>query len=312
MSKIAHLVLVLTLLTQISPKIAVSQGANYHLMGTYAYIELSPQNLNHTAYKYLKEIEAKLSDYIDSSDISKINSNAGYKFTKISNVALEAIKDAIIVSKKTWGVFDITVGALTINSKRMKKFQEDSAYKLINFNDIIIFGDSVMLARKGMAIDLGGIGKGFAIEKVYENLKTKSGFISIGGDMKVWGHKRTLAIKDPLNDHVLVQMVNSKDVALSTSGNYLRKHIETQDDKVVQVTVAHESSTFADAYATALFAMSENLRKKFLTENKDVGTLILYADGSVFINEKFRDFFGLIIFKANGHHISKTNDEAKK
>ncbi|MDW8109898.1 MAG: FAD:protein FMN transferase [Candidatus Kryptonium sp.] len=312
MSKIAHFVLILTLLTQISSESVFSQGASYHLMGTYAYIELSPQNLNHTAYKYLKEIEAKLSDYIDSSEISKINSNAGYKFIKISDIALEVIKEAVLISKRTWGIFDITVGALTINSKRLKKFSEDSAYKLINFNDIVISGDSIMLAKKGMAIDLGGIGKGFAIQKVHENLKAKLGFISIGGDMKVWGHKRTLAIKNPLNDDVLVQMVNSKDVALSTSGNYLQKHIETQDDKVIQVTVAHENSTFADAYATALFAMPENLRMKFLSENKDVGTLILYADGSVFMNEKFRDFFDIIIFKGGAQYISKTNGKVKK
>ncbi|CUT01335.1 ApbE family protein, partial [Candidatus Kryptobacter tengchongensis] len=56
-----------------------------------------------------------------------------------------------------------------------------------------------------MSIDLGGIGKGFAIEKTYNYLKINSGFISIGGDMKVWGHKRTLAIKNPIEGDALVQ-----------------------------------------------------------------------------------------------------------
>ena len=287
-------------------KVAMAQGTSYYLMGTYAYIELPSQNLNLTAYKYLKEIEMKLSDYLDSSEVSKINLNAGDKFVKVSDVTLEAIKNSIEISRKTWGFFDVTFGALTINAKRLGKISEDSARKLINFMDIVISGDSVMLARKGMSIDLGGIGKGFAIEKTYNYLKINSGFISIGGDMKVWGHKRTLAIKNPIEGGALVQMINSKDVSISTSGNYLRKHIETRDDKIVQITVAHENSTFADAYATALFAMSKDLKEKFLSENPDVGVLMLYEDGSVFMNRKFREFFEVIIFKDAAKYISKT------
>ncbi len=289
-------------------ELVVAQGASYYLMGTYAYIELPDEKLNYTAYKYLREIEAKLSDYVDSSDISKINLNAGKEFVKVSDVTIEAVKNAIEVSGKTNGVFDVTIGALTINARRLKKISEDSARKLVNFKDIVIAGDSVKLLKEGMAIDLGGIGKGFAIEKTFNHLRTSYGFISVGGDMKVWGHKRTLAIKDPINGDVLVQMVNSRDVSISTSGNYIKKHIETKDDEIVQVTVAHENATFADAYATAIFAMSGDFRRKFLIENGDVGVLILYRDGSVFINGKFREFFELIIFKGGDQYISKTKN----
>ena len=293
-------------------EIVLAQGASYYLMGTYAYIELPNENLNYTAYKYLRGIEMKLSDYVDSSDVSKINLNAGKKFVKVSDITIEAIKNAIEISESTNGVFDITVGALTINAKRFKKLSEDSARKLINFRDVVISGDSVMLLKEGLAIDLGGMGKGFAIEKVFDYLRTSSGFISIGGDMKVWGHKRTLAIKDPINGGTLVQMVNSSDVSISTSGNYLRKHIETKDGRIVQVTVAHKNATLADAYATALFAMSKDLRDKFLSENNDVGVLILYDDGSIFVNNKFREFFDVMIFKDGVQHISKTNKDDEK
>ncbi len=285
-----------------------SQGETYYLMGTYSYIELGDKELNLLAYKYLREIEFKLSDYIDTSEVSKINSTAGKCFTKVSDITLDVIKKSVEVSKKTFGYFDVTIGAVTINAKRLQKLSQDSARKLVNFRNIVIKGDSVMLKKEGMAIDLGGIGKGFAIEQVYRRLKTNTGFISIGGDMKVWGHKRTLAIKDPINDGSLVQMVNSKDVSLSTSGNYYRKHIEVEDDEIVQITVAHEDATYADAYATALFAMPKSLREKFLKEN-DIGILILYKDGSLYISDRFRDFFEIIILKGGVQYISKTKDE---
>jgi thiamine biosynthesis lipoprotein len=258
----------------------------------------SPE-LNKKAYEILRDIEGKLSDYIDSSDVSKINANAGKRFVKVSDVTMEMIKKAIEVSEKSFGYFDITIGALTINAKRLGKIDEIKAKKLVNFKNILIKEDSVMLKEENMAIDPGGIGKGFAIEKAYEKLNTKRGFISIGGDMKIWGHKRTIAIKDPRNGKSLAQMVNFKDVSISTSGNYLRKHIVTPEEDVLQVTVAHEDAGFADAFSTAIFAMPEKMRRKFIEDNPDVGVLILYKNGSIYMNKKFMEFFEILIFKTN-------------
>ncbi len=275
-----------------------SQGETYLVMGTYAYFDLGNPQVNHQAYKSLREIESKLSDYIKTSEISKINQNAGEIFTRVSEITLNAIIKSIEISDRTYGYFDITIGALTINSKRLGKLSPDSANRLKNYKHIVIKDDSVFLTHKFMAIDLGGIGKGFAIENVYRTLKLRSGFISIGGDMKVWGHKRTLAVKDPIGGGSLVQLVNSKDVSLSTSGNYYQKHILSEDDSVVQVTVAHEDATYADAYATALFAMPKKLRDKFLSDN-ELGVLLLYKDGSIYMNQKFKDFFEIIIQKGS-------------
>jgi thiamine biosynthesis lipoprotein len=279
--------------------LTLSQGKSYYLMGTYSYIEMTSSELNKKAYKILRDIEGKLSDYIDSSDVSKINANAGKRFVKVSDVTMEMIKKAIEVSEKSFGYFDITIGALTINAKRLGKIDEIKAKELVNFKNILIKEDSVMLKEENMAIDLGGIGKGFAIEKAYEKLNTKRGFISIGGDMKIWGHKRTIAIKDPRNGKSLAQMVNFKDVSISTSGNYLRKHIVTPEEDVLQVTVAHEDAGFADAFSTAIFAMPEKMRRKFIEDNPDVGVLILYKDGSIYMNKKFMELFEILIFKTN-------------
>lgn len=260
---------------------------------------MTSSELNKKAYEILRDIEGKLSDYIDSSEISKINANSGKRFVKVSDVTMEMIKKAIEVSEKSFGYFDITIGALTINAKRLGKIDETKAKELVNFKNILIKEDSVMLKEENMAIDPGGIGKGFAIEKAYEKLNTKRGFISIGGDMKIWGHKRTIAIKDPRNGKSLAQMVNFKDVSISTSGNYLRKHIVTPEEDALQVTVAHEDAGFADAFSTAIFAMPEKMRRKFIEDNPDVGVLILYKDGSIYMNKKFMELFEILIFKTN-------------
>ncbi len=275
---------------------ALSAEKVFYLMGTYVVVDLPPQEA-YRAYRFMKRLEEKLSDYIPESEVSKINEKAGIEGVKVSKDVLEVIRTSIEVSKRTYGYFDITVGALTINSRRKGIVSEEEARRLINYRDIVVKDGRVFLRTKKMAIDLGGIGKGFVVEKTYEHLRTPKGFIGAAGDMKVWGHERVLAIMDPLSGGSLVQMVNSKDLCLSTSGNYIRRHIDQADGDLLQITVVHKNCTLADAYATALFSMPMHLRRRFLRENPDVGVLELYRDGSLYMNERFREFFRVIVLK---------------
>ncbi|ADC88905.1 ApbE family lipoprotein [Thermocrinis albus DSM 14484] len=262
----------------------------FHLMGTYAFVEL-PEGKAYEAYRYMKSLEEKLSDYIESSEVSAINREAGKNYVRVSEETLEVIEKALEVSRKTYGVFDITAGALTIRSWRLKEISEEEAKKLINYKDVVVKGRDVLLRKKGMAIDLGGIGKGFAVQKAYQHLKTAWGFIAIAGDMKVWGHSRLLAVEDPIKGGVLLEGYNKKDLCLSTSSNKDRRHIWGTETYVVQVTVAYDDCTFADAFATALYAMTDQQRERFLRENPHVGVLILYQDGSLYMNSSFRRYF---------------------
>ncbi len=269
----------------------------FYLMGTYAIIDLPSEKEVYRAYKYLRSLEEKLSDYIENSEISKINKNAGERPVRVSEETVEVLKIAVSVAEETKGLFDPTVGSLTINHLRKNLINKEEAEKLINYKNLIIKGNTVFLKEKFMAVDLGGIGKGYALDKVYEFLKTERGFISIGGEIKVWGERRILGIKDPLRGGILVQMVNEKDLCLSTSGNYRRKHIEQRDEELFQITVVYTNCTLADAYATALFRMTEEERREFLKRKENLGVLELYRDGSVFINSAFFDYFSVVIWK---------------
>ena len=128
------------------------------------------------------------------------------------------------------------MGAITIRAKRLKEISEEEAKGLVDYRRIKVEGNSVFLERRGMAIDLGGIGKGFAIQKAYEHLRTKRGFIAIAGDLKVWGQKRLLAIYDPIGGKILAQGYNKRDLCLSTSGNCRREHIIGSGRQIIQIT----------------------------------------------------------------------------
>ncbi|MFN3869940.1 MAG: FAD:protein FMN transferase [Aquificaceae bacterium] len=264
-------------------------------MGTYVLIEL-PEGKEYEAYRYMKRLEEKLSDYMETSEVSKINQVAGENCVEVSEETVEVIKKSIEVSEKTYGFFDISVGSYTINHKRKGLLDQERAKALIDYRNIKIEDNKVCLLKKGMAIDLGGVGKGYAVQKAYENLKTPWGFISIAGDLKVWGHKRLLAVYNPMNNHILAEGINSRDLCLSTGGNYLRKHILGAKNSLLQATVAHWDCTFTDAIETALLAMDDNSRERFLEENPQIGVLLLFEDGTIFVNRAFMEYFESLRF----------------
>ncbi len=270
--------------------IAFSQEKLFHLMGTYALVEL-PEGKEYEAYRYMKSLEEKLSDYIDTSEVSRINQRAGKGCVEVSKETVEVIERALEVSKQTNGAFDITVGSYTINYKRRGLLTEERARELIDYRKVRVEGGKVCLLEEGMAIDLGGIGKGYAVQRTYEALRTEWGFISIAGDLKVWGHRRLLAVFNPINNQILAQGYNSRDLCLSTGGNYLRRHILGRGNSLLQATVVYHDCTITDALETALLAMDDQSREKFLEENPHIGVLLLFKDGSLYINKAFMEYF---------------------
>jgi thiamine biosynthesis lipoprotein len=278
---------------------AFSQEKVFHLMGTYAIIDL-PSEKAYQAYRFMKGLEEKLSDYIEDSEVSKINQKAGVEPVEVSADTLEIIKKSLWLSELTEGAFDITVGAITIKARRLREISEDEVRNLVNYKRVKVEGSSVFLEEKGMAIDLGGIGKGFAIQKAYEFIKTDKGFIAIAGDLRVWGHKRLLAVYNPINGKILAQGYNKKDLCLSTSGNYRREHIVGKSGKLLQVTVAYEDCTLTDGLSTALFAMDDKKRWDFIERHPQFGYLLLFSDGSVYVNRTFLEFFESLEFFGSG------------
>ena len=267
----------------------------FYLMGTYFEAEVEGKELK--AYRLGKELEEKLSDFIESSEISKINENAGVRPVKVSKETYEVIKISLEICRKTGKAFDPTVGSYTVNFLRKGVLSKEYALSLINCEYVKLYpeGREVFLTKKGMALDLGGIGKGYALEVIARKIKTGKGFLALSGDIKVWGEKRVIGVYNPLNRGVLAYLVNKKDFCISTSGNYRRRHILGSSD-FLQVTVVHKNCTYADAYATALFSGGERLLKK-LVESEELGILVLYPDGKVLLNHTFTTFFSEIHFQ---------------
>src|SRR5207253_1411949 len=153
---------------------------------------------------------------IDTTEVSRINHNSGLAPLKVSWETYSIISRSIDYSKKYNGIFDITIGPISnlwgfssdtkITSVPDKKII-DSLLKLVDYNLIQLNSSdtSVYLPLKGMVIDLGGIAKGYAVDraaKVMKKYGMKDFFINAGGDiyasgMKTDSLKWTVGIKAP-------------------------------------------------------------------------------------------------------------------
>jgi thiamine biosynthesis lipoprotein len=287
-------------------------------MGTYARVLIYGGNNKDVdaAFSEIKKLDNLLSDYNPKSEISEINNMAGKKAVKVNPQVIEVLEIAKNIASETGGVFDPTIGALTIGVYKFGRESDDEpnienidkAKSLVNYKDLIIEGDSVYLKRKGMMIDLGGIGKGYAVEKAVTVLKErgiKRGVVSLSGDLKVFGDELEIAIKNPGSPGAIATFkTGSGDLAISTSGSYERSvniqgevyhHLIVPESgkpgsNFLSLTVVLKgSSTLADAYATALFIMGKDKAIEFLDNHGEIGVFIVFPDKKIYYNQTFSD-----------------------
>jgi len=274
-------------------------------MGTYARVLIYGGNNKDVdaAFSEIKKLDNLLSDYNPKSEISEINNMAGEKAVKVNPQVIEVLEIAKNIAFETGGVFDPTIGALTIGVYRFGRESDDEpnienidkAKSLVNYKDLILDGDNVYLKRKGMMIDLGGIGKGYAVEKAVTVLKER-------------GIKRgvvSLSIKNPGSPGAIATFTTRGDnLAISTSGSYERSvniqgevyhHLIVPESgkpgrNFLSLTVVLKgSSTLADAYATALFIMGKDKAIEFLDNHSEIGIFIVFPDKKIYYNQTFSD-----------------------
>lgn len=193
------------------------------------------------AFREIERIQGVMSIQIDTTEASHINQNAGIAPVKVSGELYSIISRSIGYSKKYDGIFDITIGPVSelwgFSSDNKITVVPDtdtisSLIKLVNYKLIILdpSDSSVFLPEKGMKIDLGGIAKGYAVDrasKIMRDHEMNDFFVNAGGDIFVSGTKTedkkwSIGIKDPRNENKLIGEFELSDLAIGTSGDYER------------------------------------------------------------------------------------------
>ncbi|HEV8145696.1 MAG TPA: FAD:protein FMN transferase [Bryobacteraceae bacterium] len=185
-----------------------------------------------------RRLDALLSNYLPASEWSQVNAQAWKRAVRVSPELFQLITQCVEYSKASDGAFDITVGPLMKvwgfykgTGRLPKRDEVRAALERVGYRNILLDpkNNTVRFAREGVEIDPGGIGKGYAVDKMIEVLKADgitSAMVSAGGssiyglgtppDERGWH----TVIRDPKDANKTAAEVWLKDESLSTSGNY--------------------------------------------------------------------------------------------
>lgn len=287
---------------------------------------LDNAKINQEVEDRVRELENKMSTKIATSEVSKINDNAGIDKVKVSDDTFTVIKEALKYGKISKGKFDITVGNLvdlwgigTENEKVPSKEEIQKALATVDYNKVEIDDNNktVFLKDKGMKIDLGAIAKGYVaddIVKILEKDGVKSAIINLGGNVYVYGNKGgknfKIGIRNPLspdpNDYLGIYQSQNESVV--TSGVYERffekdgkryHHILSTsdgypiDNNLISTSIITKSSMDADALSTTTFALGLEEGLKLIENTKNTEAMFITADKKIYMTSGLKEKFEL-------------------
>ena len=220
----------------------------------------------HAAITLLEEIENTLSRYIEGSDVFRINHMETGQKLFISETCYNCIRIAAEAQEQTGGLFDITLGTLI---EHQKNELAGSAPALSGTLSIDPDRPAITCVAAGREIDLGGIGKGYALDQLkvlLEDWGIESALLSAGASTQLAFGPKTWPIE--LSGDHNQQAIDLSNQALSASGvgiqgSHIVSPIEhtAPDYTFKRAWIIQPSAAMADAWSTALMLVdAEQLR----------------------------------------------------
>ena len=275
------------------------------------------------AFALCDDYEKILSKTVEGSDVYRIN-HAGGQAVEVDPATIEVVNKGLEYSRLSGGAFDITIGKVS----DLWNFQEmddkgnhvgvipeegviSEAMNHVDYNCVVIDGNTIRLTDPMAELDLGGIAKGYIADKVAEFLASKgvtSAVVDLGGNIVVIGEKGEsmdnpvgtefkVGIADP-NSEGLLGLLECKDKTVVTSGTYERyfeldgkryHHVlDTKtgypaDTDLLAVTIVADKghSVDCDGLSTSCLALGKEKGLKLIQGLDGVQAIFIDKDGKV-------------------------------
>ncbi len=272
-------------------------------------------------FREFERLDALMSVWRAGSDVARINAAAGQRPILVSTEVRAVLRDARRVSDWTAGKFDVTFGALSdlwrFDHDQDNRIPEEPDVRarlpLVDYRQVEIDDNAAtaFLTRRGMRIHLGGIGKGYAIDRAASLLRAHGiadFMIQSGGDLYVGGHRGDrpwrVAIRDPRGpaDRSFATL-DLSDGTFSTSGDYERfflhggrRYHHILDPDIGEpargcrsVTIVTDRAIIADGLSTGVFALGPAEGMALIERLPNVEGVIVTAHNEVLVSSGLRD-----------------------
>ncbi len=309
-----------------SPSNTTPLTRNEFVLGTVVTISLydhQSEDILDKAITKLKDLEDTLSINKSGTLIDKINQQAGISPVKVDEATYSLIEKGLYYCSLSKGAFDITVGPIVklwnIGFPEARVPSEAEIKKklpFIGYEKVLLDKQeqTIFLSQKGMLLDLGGIGKGYAADEIARLLKDEGiahAIINLGGNVYVLGNNPSgefwkVGVQDPFNPRgEMIGFLKAQNKSIVTSGIYERfvedhaghKYHHILDPKtgypyendIVSVTIISDLSLDGDALSTTVFSMGLEKGMDFIEGFDGIDAIFVTADKKVYATKTIRE-----------------------
>ncbi|HWL95638.1 MAG TPA: FAD:protein FMN transferase [Phycisphaerae bacterium] len=301
------------------PAVAEWWGDSRPLMGTEISVQLwhddaaKGQAAVEAVFSEMERINQLMSTYIEDSRISLINREAADRAVPAGKELYGLIVRSLDMSVLTHGAFDITFDSIGQHYDFRERMRPDAAtieekLDLIDYRLVVTVSSdkSIRFLRPGVRINLGGIAKGYAVERgagILRELGIRHAIVTAGGDSRLVGDRRgqpwMVGVRDPRKDGEVAIRLPLENEAISTSGDYERYFEE--DGKryhhilqpatgepasgVHSATIVGPDAVITDALSTSVFIMGVDRGLRLLATLPDYEGIVIDADGQLFYSD---------------------------
>jgi thiamine biosynthesis lipoprotein len=257
----------------------------------------------------MHRVDALMSHYKPESQLSQINARAALAPVAVDSELASLIERAGKLSALTGGAFDITyasVGYLYDYRAHQKPTDEqiEAGLGAVNWRHVVVDpkDSTVRFTRSGVRIDLGGIAKGYAVDRaiaILESRGVRHASVTAGGDSRIigdrFGRPWIIVIRHPDDADKVIARIPMIDAAISTSGDYERyfdedgkrfhhiidPHTGKSAGELRSVTIIGPDATTTDGLSTSVFVMGPERGIELIERLGDVDAVVVKSDGKV-------------------------------
>jgi len=289
------------------------------IMGTRVAVELWSEDAGlarramDAVIAEMRRTDELMSTYKPESQLSAVNAHAFDGPVAVDTEIIDVVSRALEFSRLSDGAFDITyasVGYLYDYRAHQRPSGEQVAAALpgVDYRQVQVDREhnTIRFLRKGVRIDLGGIGKGHAVDRSIDSLRKlgiEHAMVNAGGDTRLLGDRRgkpwIVGVRDPRNEGKMVTRLPLEGEAISTSGDYERYFEEdgvryhhilvpgTGDvaRAVRSATIIGPDATLTDGLSTAVFVLGVERGMELVSRLPGVEAVIVDKDGRIFYSD---------------------------
>ncbi len=278
--------------------------------------EVTGQEAVNALFREVARIDKLMSTYIADSKMSEINREAAQRPVEAGDELLALIVRSLDISVLTRGAFDITFESIGQHYDFRERRRPDQVtisaelprlnYRLVEVNRV---EGTIRFLAEGVRINLGGIAKGYTVERGIEILRrygVAHARVTAGGDTRLLGDRHgepwMVGVQDPRDTERVAVTIPLENEAISTSGDYERFFIEDgeryhhiiepstgQPAGVVRsVTIIGPDAVLTDALSTSVFVMGVDQGLRLIATLPDYEGIVIDRDGKMFYSDGLR------------------------